>query len=786
MRKIYSAFIIIGLLFIIMPAWSENLRFDPKLMSANGITSTLLEDIFNQHVIPVEDTKVNVYINGRYISSGDVFSVDGKPIYSEFLKIKLGIKDSVWSIYNERGVGKYFYLSEKIRNRFDREDNSLRLRVPSEYLINPEGIPKNNGGTGTFVNYNTYAYRFSGGAGPLESLYTEYEVGLNINDILVRSHGTYNRFHSRNYSTSVNSVRDGYFERDFSSLKLRMGRTIVSDGGFGTGYIDGAVVSSVNGNTTAFVNFSYDAAEVLSIEFWQNNLLLWKQIIQKGHSVLRNIPVLGYTGDVMVLIKRNEQIIDSRVISRGQITSVRDGNTGYYAFMGRAGSDRRSTVSGASLTKTLSSSIAPSIAIISASHYRGVTASNTIFNGDFRSTAWLTTVQNEKSQKGLSLNISSSYQDTSLSYSHNSRYFSYIGQALLDGYNTQHRNIGITQTQSFVAGIIGSLSLTNYRFYGAPSYNSISASMSLPINQASVSAVFSYMSLAPGRSEKDKISINLSLNVPLSFSNQRASWRSQYYQYGDRSRFSNSLSAPVTDSYAITASHMLTTGPTRSMTYMLDNAFSTPYTTANLSFSQEREVGAVSQTTAGSLSGAVAISKEGIIFSPTPIGDTWAVINTGVQRYLKVTSLQSSTVTNHDGKAIISRVAEARGDFIRISPDGLPPGMIIKNNVREFSAERGSVSFFNFSVVKNRSVLMRWIQEPAWVNQSDLFYSASGKLIARFIDKGILLVNEEDINKLKIEGMSSPAQLNIKCRLSTNRLNKQESINHVIFKCNDS
>lgn len=91
--------------------------------------------------------------------------------------------------------------------------------------------------------------------------------------------------------------------------------------------------------------------------------------------------------------------------------------------------------------------------------------------------------------------------------------------------------------------------------------------------------------------------------------------------------------------------------------------------------------------------GAGSISREGVILSPGRIGDTWGVVDTGIHRYLKVASLQNSVVTNHDGKAVISPVAEGRADFIRVSPEALSSGIVVKNNFREFSADRGGCVF---------------------------------------------------------------------------------------------
>lgn len=784
MQKKYFLYFILFFFVFNAKALSENLHFDENLMSANGISVGQLTDALNRHVIPQGYTKAEIYINGSYVASGEINYQGGMLFFSREIKLKSGVKENGWLIHRGNNHGVFYTLKKTINFKYDRADTSIRISVPAEFLKEPGGQRRLGGGNGVFVNYNTYGYRYSGNSGTLDSLSADYEVGVNINNAIIRTHGNYSQFRSRNASIAVNQVRDVYFDRDFNQVRIRAGRTMVNDGGFGTGYIDGVIVSSAEGNASAYINFTYDAPEVLNVEIWQNNLLIWKQIIQKGHAELRNIPVAGFSGDVTVLVKRHDQIIDSRIIARGQITAKRDGMTGYYAFSGRAMNGSRNIVNGVKFSKTLGKLLAPSVAVVSAGKYRGVTVSNSTFQGEFRTTAWLTGIQNEKGQRSLSMNVTANYKNTSLSYSSNSRNFSYIGQALQDNYNSERSSLSLSQTQQFSYGLTGSISLTHYRFYTAPSNDAISASLNMRLGKASLGMGVAYMAPGPGRSVRDKASVNLSLSIPLDLGDHNANWRSQYYSYGESARLSNSLSSQVTDRYTVTASHQRVYGISRSESYTLDNNVSTPYTTAGLSLSQGKDEGGTSQITTASLSGAVAISRAGVIFSPGRIGDTWAVVDTGIHRYLKVASLQNSVVTNHDGKAVISPVAEGRADFIRVSPEGLPSGIVVKNNFREFSADRGAVSFFEFNVVNNRSLLMRWKSKPAWIQQSDIFYDEGGKVIARFIDKDILLINEKDINKLQKLGMSSPSRVNVQCRLNNFNLKAQESINDVIFKCN--
>ncbi|MFP1883378.1 fimbria/pilus outer membrane usher protein [Lonsdalea quercina] len=760
---------------------AQTLHFDRNLLEANGITAGQLNDALNRNTAPPGFSVVDIYVNNKYVSTGSIFSENNIIYFSEDIKNNAGISSESWTSTKVVNNAKFHRLNHSIRTEYDRSDATLRLVVSTKLLINPDGMNRVTGGTGAFVNYNAYGYRFNGGESQLSSLNADYEAGINTHNMIIRAHGTYSAFRSHETHARYNHIRDGYAERDIGQIRIRAGRSMVSDGGFGTGFIDGAMVSSSTGNNQAFVDFDYDASEILTIEFLQNNLLLWKQTVQKGHAELKNIPVSGFADDVIVLIKRNDQVIDSRLIVRGQINAAQDGSAGYYAFSGRTTSGSRSPVTGAGFSHRFSDKLRPAAAMVSTSRYHGIALSNYSDIGRLRSNLWLTTVRNENREMGSSLNLTVSFMNSSLSYMQNSRHFSYLDQALLGGVNSQRSSIGIAQSLRLNDRITGNFSFTHYNFYDAPGFNSVSTGLNLALPRASVGVNLSYMSPIQRRKEADKVSMNLFLSVPLNFGEHQATWRSQYYNYAGTSRLMNSLGAHVSDNYTLTASQMRTTGAQRSDAFSLDNSVTTPYTTADISLSQNKRSGLSSQTTAVYASGAIAASRKGIIFSPSRVSDTWAVVDTGVRQYLKVSSLQGGAVTNHDGKAIISPITDSGNDFIRVSPEGLPQGVVIANNIREFSAKRGSVGHFNFNAYRNRLLLLKWRNKPAKISQSDVFYDSNGKMLARFIDKDILIIDEGDLKKLEKEGMSSPSNINVKYRLLPSSVQKKEKIKNVIF-----
>lgn len=787
MINIHCTYLIVFSLLYCTVSSAETLKFDQNLLKANGISTAQLDNALNRKIIPNGYSVADVYINDKYIAAGSVYFKNNTLYYDKEIRDKSGLISEVWNIAEVQPDRQQLYrLNKAFRIAYDRSARTLKLYVPAQYLTHQEGKNRISGGSGAFINYNTYAYRFKAAGQPVSSLNADYEAGLNAGNAIIRAHGTYNEFHSYNYATRHNTLRDGYAERDFGRVRVRAGRTVVSDGGFGTGYIDGAIVSSSSGYRQAFVNFEYDAAEIFTIEFLQNDLLLWRETVQQGHVTLKNIPVADSTHDVNVLIRRNGQLIESRMISRAQISASQDGMPGYYAFSGLTVGNGRQQVAGGGYNRRISRQLQPAVATVTTSRYHGLSFSNALETDLVRSNQAFFLSHNEAGNTGSSLSLDASINNFSLSHTRNSRQFSYLGQELTTGFSGLRSSTGLANNFRLSERMTGNLSFTRYNFYGASGFNSVSAGLGLALPYASVGLNLAYMSLAPGHSEKDKFSMNLALNVPLNWGSGRSSWRSQYYRYANTSRFINSLNAGISDNYTLTVSHEHATGAQQNDAFSVDNSVTTPYTTASLSLSQAKQSSQSYRSSTAYLSGSIAASQHGIVFSPARIGDTWAIVDTGVGQYLKVSSLQAGGITNRDGKIVLSPVNANAGDFVRVDPLGLPKGVIIANNIREFSADRGAVPYFHFSAYRNRLLLLKWTNKPSWVYQSDVFYDRDGKMLARFIDKDVLLINEEDLPKIATTGMTSPTDINVKCRLSPGSLKKKENIKNVIFICSRS
>jgi len=165
---------------------AQTLHFDRNLLEANGITAGQLNDALNRNTAPPGFSVVDIYVNNKYVSTGSIFSENNIIYYSEDIKNNAGISSESWTSTKVVNNAKFHRLNHSIRTEYDRSDATLRLVVSTKLLINPDGMNRVTGGTGAFVNYNAYGYRFNGGESQLSSLNADYEAGINTHNMIIR------------------------------------------------------------------------------------------------------------------------------------------------------------------------------------------------------------------------------------------------------------------------------------------------------------------------------------------------------------------------------------------------------------------------------------------------------------------------------------------------------------------------------------------------------------------------------------------------------------------------
>ncbi|MDR6680382.1 fimbria/pilus outer membrane usher protein [Pseudomonas oryzihabitans] len=770
------------------PALAQaQLQFDKTLLQANGIGSQKLEDALNDNKLYPNENSVSLYVNDHSFGQDHVFLFpNGAVGFDQATLERIGLKNSAITQTRVHDGKTYAVLAAPITRIFSRSDRSLRLTIPPGLLKNPDFIQEKSGGVGAFLNYDTYYYGYQGKTLDSRSLNANYELGANVGNTLLRSRGTLSSFSSSRYSSRRQSLQTLYLDRDFDFGTLKGGRLNSPDGGFGVGYVDGVVYSSSNQISGAgSVAFNYDATDWSVVEFYQNEQLIYRVNINKGHTELGAIPVISLTSDVLVLVKRNGQVVDSRVITRAQISRSSGHDSGFYGFVGRTRYNEREVTAGAGYTRSYGKLLNPTAAVIAQKHYRGVSLSNFATLDKAQLTTYALLATNEKGETGLNFSGALSVGNTDLSFQATSRTFSYIGQASLEGYRPDTKgSLGLSHTFLLPHGNAINLSLNRYSFYDRKGYNAVSLGYSTHIRKASLSLSAGYMTQNQVVGDTlDRLSLNATLSIPLNIGNHRSYYRSQYTSYNGRHNLDNYVTTQVTEDYSLSAGQRRVTGSGESTEHYLNQELATPYAQTSLSLSQAQGEHELSRSMSGALSGAVAVTRQGVIFSPDHVKDTYAVVDTHLKAFVKVDSLRGRVTTNHDGKALIPDIPAYRADFIKVNPEGLGDDTYFSNNRQEFISKRGSVAHFDFAPESNGSVLLKWLDKPRAFDAQSQFYDAQGNYLASFIDHDVLLVKKDDLKTLRQTGMVYAADNGLVCTLLNLPEDFHEQILNARFSC---
>ncbi|MGK4352654.1 fimbrial biogenesis outer membrane usher protein [Enterobacter sichuanensis] len=128
------------------------------------------------------------------------------------------------------------------------------------------------------------------------------------------------------------------------------------------------------------------------------------------------------------------------------------------------------------------------------------------------------------------------------------------------------------------------------------------------------------------------------------------------------------------------------------------------------------------------LSGGIAMHKEGVTFSPYSIKDTFAIARLSEPKAgVEITTPQGTVWTDRWGQAVIPGLNEWRNSRIEVDANKLPQSMTLANGTKYIAAAHGSVSEVSFKVLNSRRVMLR-------IKQAD------GKPLA----KGLSVVDDKD------------------------------------------
>lgn len=146
------------------------------------------------------------------------------------------------------------------------------------------------------------------------------------------------------------------------------------------------------------------------------------------------------------------------------------------------------------------------------------------------------------------------------------------------------------------------------------------------------------------------------------------------------------------------------------------------------------------------LSGGIAMHKEGVTFSPYSIKDTFAIAKLSEPKAgVEITTPQGTVWTDRWGQAVIPGLTEWRNSRIEVDANKLPQSMTLANGTKYIAAAHGSVSEVSFKVLNSRRVMLRTKQADGKPLTKGLsVVDDKDNYVVTVVDDGHVFLNDAD------------------------------------------
>jgi len=146
------------------------------------------------------------------------------------------------------------------------------------------------------------------------------------------------------------------------------------------------------------------------------------------------------------------------------------------------------------------------------------------------------------------------------------------------------------------------------------------------------------------------------------------------------------------------------------------------------------------------LSGGIAMHKDGVTFSPYPIRETFAIAKLSEPKAgVEISTPQGTVWTDHWGQAVVPGLIEWRNSRIEVDANKLPQSMTLANGTKYIAAAHASVSEVSFKVLNSRRVMLRIKQADGKPLKKGLsVVDGKNNYIVTVVDDGHVFLNDAD------------------------------------------
>lgn len=181
--------------------------------------------------------------------------------------------------------------------------------------------------------------------------------------------------------------------------------------------------------------------------------------------------------------------------------------------------------------------------------------------------------------------------------------------------------------------------------------------------------------------------------------------------------------------------------------------------------------------------GSIVLHQQGLLFSPYRTADTFAVVQAGQQKGVKIDTSAGTVRTNSKGYALVPAISSWGVSTLQIDTTSLKKNVDVTNALAEMSVARGAVSDVNFQIVSTRRVLVNVRDTAGQYLPAKLgVYDLASNFITVTSDNGTLFIADAQPDMTLVVEQESGEM----CRLTLSNLPAHPSDGPGLYETIDS
>lgn len=725
---------------------AEETQFDLEALKSRGIDPRIAETFKKAARFNTGETTVALTVNGKGRGKVKVqFDAQGQLCADgTFMRAAgLNVPGNTADCYDLSALWPQTEL------QLSPEDESITLVVPAEAINmdESENTQWSHGGVAGLLNYDAQYLTSSGGSSNLSFYQINSEAGFNAGDWIFRSRQTLTHFNN----TDTLQHQNAYAQRTFKDAKrvLQVGQIGLGNSMFGAGQVLGFQMFPEQalqggGRGIGLVEGIADSQSVVEVR--QSGVLVHSTTVPAGPFSLQNFQLLNTRSDLDVTVtgtggeKRQFTVPAAAFLLNGN--RIAPGFSFGAGQLDQQGSGQSPLLATAAKGWQLTPGWMLNSGVLASAPYQAGALGTDVqpFNDTLLNVQMTAARDSEHGNQGVSLAASLSHNlterlSTSLNVSRQSSGYRELSDAVARDPEDANRSssqygVGLGWSGESVGSF--NLSYSQAQTFGSGNISYVRGGWSKAFGRTYVGASLERSSGGYNGSE-DRF--YLTLSVPLG-DRSISSWVNGS-KNGNRAgvRYSERLSQDR--NYSISSEH--DSGSKRtSTTGNFDMV--TPVSQLSAGISRDSD-GYTSWS--GRASGAAVVHNHGVTLSPYKVGDTFGIAKIGEEKGVRVETPAGPTWTDGRGYAVIPRVASYSKSSVQVDTRSLGKNVDISNALYETEAARGSVSYIDFGVVRNRRVLIDVKDAQGKpLPQGASVFAADNSFVSVVADKSTVFIND--------------------------------------------